>query len=180
MGFTVTWSLLSTQALHDMVFYSSCTNGGLSSSNYAGWFDGNVHVTGAISTPSDRKFKTDIRSAESVLGRLNQLQVKEYSFRDELLTTHGFPAVNQTGFISQEVAEIFPDLVKVESMPEKRNETGEVVRKAEGYMSVNYIGLVPILTKGMQEQQEIIESQQTKIETLEQRIDRLEQLIQQK
>jgi len=36
----------------------------------------------------------------------------------------------------------------------------------EGYMSVNYIGLIPVLVKAIQEQQEIIEKQQEQINQL--------------
>jgi hypothetical protein len=58
---------------------------------------------------------------------------------------------SQTGFIAQELEKVFPHLVK-----------DEILQPAEGRASqsskgANYIGLVPILTKALQEQNEEIE-----------------------
>lgn len=50
---------------------------------------------------------------------------------------------------------------------------GELKIKPEVYtkaLSINYIGLIPILTKAIQEQQEIIINQNDKIEALEQKV----------
>ena len=43
-----------------------------------------------------------------------------------------------------------------------------------GYYMVDYIGLIPILTKAIQEQQQIIEKQQQIIENFDERIKALE------
>ena len=76
-----------------------------------------------------------------------------------------------------------PYLVKEEHSPNKRVKTtdseGKVVMKiiegtATDYKSINYLGLIPVLTKAVQEQQEQIETMKTYIELLEERINKLE------
>ena len=62
----------------------------------------------------------------------------------------------QVGFIAQEVKELVPELVD--------GFEGDV-SKGE-ILSLNYIGITPILTKAIQEQQKEIESLKAEIETL--------------
>ena len=54
---------------------------------------------------------------------------------------------------------------------------GELTPK---FSSVNYIALIPILTKGIQEQQTIIETQNTRIEALEKMVLELQRTIENK
>ncbi|MBL0183661.1 MAG: tail fiber domain-containing protein [Chitinophagaceae bacterium] len=57
----------------------------------------------------------------------------------------------QIGLLAQEVDAVFPQLVK---------------KDAEGLLGVNYSGFVPLLIKGMQEQQTQIEELKKQIEKL--------------
>ncbi|MDD2634855.1 MAG: hypothetical protein PHW82_05085, partial [Bacteroidales bacterium] len=79
---------------------------------------------------------------------------------------------------------VFPGMVKQKNIfnsgtaESKSDNTDTFVGK---YKVVNYIELIPILTKAVQEQQEIIDNQQETIEALqlqlnsiEQRLDKLE------
>lgn len=75
----------------------------------------------------------------------------------------------QFGFIAQEVEKIMPELVIPGSYDE--------VNQKEGNRSLNYIGIIPFLTKSIQEQQTQIESQQKTIESLEARLKALEDLL---
>mgnify|MGYP002383678069 CR=1 FL=1 len=55
----------------------------------------------------------------------------------------------QHGFIAQEVEEVFPELVNEVSTLNKAKEK-------QTFKGVNYISLIPVLTKAIQEQQQII------------------------
>ncbi len=61
--------------------------------------------------------------------------------------------IKENGFIAQELQKIFPDLV---------NEGKDKDR----LLSINYIALIPVLTKAIQEQQSQIEDQQKQIDEL--------------
>jgi hypothetical protein len=82
------------------------------------------------------------------------------------------PSGKQTGFIAQELQEVFPDLVNpiVHSVRSRRNADGSRdSNKTENieFLGINSIALIPILTAGIQEQQLIIEDQNLRIKKLE-------------
>jgi hypothetical protein len=59
------------------------------------------------------------------------------------------------GFIAQELKEVFPEVVSEDK---------------EGLLSVDYIGLIPVIVEGIKEQQQIIEAQEERINALEKAI----------
>lgn len=122
----------------------------------AGYFDGDVVVTGTFSNPSDIKFKKDIKSDVDGLSMLSDLKVKSYEYKtEEYADSMGFPEGQQYGLIAQDVEDVLPELVnEVENMD------------GESYKTVNYLGLIPLLTESIQEQQEVIDSQESEIEKL--------------
>jgi len=92
----------------------------------------------------------------------------------------------QMGFIAQEVQAIFPELVhnNAYAAPPKseQSKTGETTQ----YLGLDYISMIPVLTRAIQEQQTEIDTQDERIKSLEKenatikaRMDRLEALIQQ-
>ncbi|PTX63736.1 putative secreted protein (Por secretion system target) [Kordia periserrulae] len=114
---------------------------------YAGYFNGNVVVTGSFSAGSDRKLKENIKNEENVLEKLAQIDAVTYNFKsnDQL----SLPSNLQHGFIAQNIEEVFPELVSTIKKPifDKENkETGTYEYKA-----VNYIGMISILTSSLKE-----------------------------
>lgn len=124
--------------------------------SWAGYFDGNVKVVGNMSatsytTTSDYRLKHSIRqidngSLDKVMG-MNVIRYRlknpEVDLGDTAKTVHyAFPEdspilkKDHFGLIAQELKEIYPELV----------DEGE-----DGYLSVNYMELVPILIKSIQE-----------------------------
>ncbi|WP_046755052.1 tail fiber domain-containing protein [Kordia jejudonensis] len=117
---------------------------------YAGYFAGNVVVTGSFSSGSDRKLKNDIKVEENMLEKLTQLDAVNYTFKpnDQL----NLPSNLQHGFIAQNVEEVFPELVSTIKKPildENNKELG-----IYEYKSVNYIGMISILTSSLKEMNE--------------------------
>ena len=123
---------------------------------FAGYFHGNVNVTNTVSAAaftvsSDYRLKENIESLESKnIDSIMKLNVVKYNLKQLIVDagdTTTTPIYYYTkdnnllqkthyGLIAQELQDIFPDLVY----------EGE-----DGYLSINYIELIPILIKSVQE-----------------------------
>ena len=121
---------------------------------YAGYFDGNTYVAGAMYAPvylntSDYRLKENIKNYfTNSLDRIMNMNVVTYNLRQlevdcgDSATHYKYapdsPILSKThyGLIAQELQEIYPDLV---------------YEDGNGYLSVNYVELVPILIKSIQE-----------------------------
>ena len=120
---------------------------------YAGYFRGKVYATGTMTVPSlatlsDYRLKENISSlSQSALDAVEKMNVVQYNYKQrEVETANGTEKLYEDdseilthkhyGLIAQELREIYPDLVLEDS---------------EGYLSINYIELVPILIQSVQE-----------------------------
>lgn len=154
--------------------------------NSSGLFIGNVEmlndltVTGTIYNPSDRRIKSNIQTIDQALNKI--LLLRPYSYekntnlidknpKNVLLSNAQKEAINITtqpivefGLIAQELESIFPELVKTTQTTIKNDDTLPL-------KSVNYLGLIPIIIKGMQEQQSQIELLKKENAELKEKID---------
>ncbi len=149
-----------------------------SGTNYAGYFSGNLHYTGTLSGPSDKNLKENIQPMEQSLSKIMQLKVSTFNFVElEREKQLNLPEGKQIGLIAQELEQIYPELVTKEVHAYDLNEGKEGVkkdvRKLE-YKGINYIGLVPVLTKSIQEQQVMILEQQETINELKKQNNELQ------
>lgn len=81
------------------------------------------------------------------------------------------------GFVAQDLLEVVPNAVYVPTEEDyKEYEEAKAAGKSPGEPSygIKYTELIPVLTKAIQEQQEMIEEQNKKIESLIKRIEELE------
>jgi hypothetical protein len=129
-------------------------NGG---NKWAGYFIGSTFTTGSINQPSDRRFKNDIADEENMTAKLMQLKPKHYTFDTQKNKSMSFSSKLQHGFISQEVEEIFPELVQDVYGPGTPASQGEKAAPIQ-YKALNYNGFISMLVRGFQEQQAEIES----------------------
>ena len=126
------------------------------SGKYAGYFYGAVYSTGSITAPSfytlsDRELKENIApfgqsDDESTLDHILKMNVVEYTYKDIHREGDGEEASSAKeaqeekklhyGLIAQELQEIYPELVK---------------KGQDGYLSINYLELVPVLIRSIQE-----------------------------
>lgn len=143
---------------------------------YAVYASGNLHVTGNITAagtindfagPSDRKLKRDILSIPTSLGKLLLLKPSTYYFRKEEFPRINLEEKKQYGLIAQDVEKIFPELVAEKTMQEHLDENGNIVEREFSYKTLDYTSLIPILIKGMQEQQAMIDELTAKVKKLE-------------
>lgn len=146
--------------------------------NWGGYFAGNVFTTGAY-FPSDEKLKSNIRDYDaSALSKIMSLQTKSYSYDVAKYKYMNLPAGDQFGFLAQDLEKLFPQLVTKAVQPaeyEKGSKNGKKLSDEVQFKAVNYTGLIPVLTKAVQEQQQIIDKQQKAIDDLLKRVEKLEQ-----
>lgn len=163
--------------------YATAGNAAL---NYAGYFNGDVTVTGTFSNPSDRKLKSDIRPMNSALGLVRRLNPVTYRYDRSIQPALVLPAALQYGFVAQEMEAVIPELVTKQVLPmgtEGGGSTEDLLNtKPESpfeFKSINYISLVPILTKAIQEQQDVIADLENTNRQLLERMKALEEKVSQ-
>lgn len=121
---------------------------------------------------SDEMFKSNITPLENALDIVSSLNPKSYEMNTDQFPTLNFnPGLNY-GFVAQEVQQVLPTLVKEGVIPITSSESRGQQENQENVtaLAMDYVSLIPILTKAIQEQQE-------QIETLEQRIEALENAL---
>jgi endosialidase-like protein len=106
-------------------------------------------VDGAYTQSSDRRLKKNIQDLEPVMEKVSQLKPATFHYLDN----NGLEP-SSTGFIAQDVEQLFPDLVRDTD---------------DGYKGIVYDGFAVIAIKAIQEQQKIIEELKQRIEELERR-----------
>ncbi|MCY7409818.1 MAG: tail fiber domain-containing protein, partial [Chitinophagales bacterium] len=137
--------------------------------DWAGWFQGDVNVTGVGFIPggvwsvSDKTIKTDIVPIENVDEILSQLTGYTYEFDNSIHPSLPLPKGEQIGVISQELALVLPQLVKRINLPAVYDTLGVMISDTFSVLSVNYEGLIPVLVEGYKSQQKKIEDLQSQI-----------------
>ena len=109
-------------------------------------FNGDATLSGDLTINSDERLKDNIQPLGSTLNKLHQIEGKTYSFKKDEEHT---PKI---GVLAQEVQLVFPELV---------------TEGADGILSVNYQGLVPVLINAINEQEVKMSEQDAKIAALE-------------
>ena len=108
---------------------------------------GNLTVDGCVdgnntACISDRRFKKDIEPLDDALATVEKLCGISYSWRRDEFPDRSFEAGRQMGLIAQDVQEVLP---------------GSVRERSDGYLSIEYNSLVPLLVEAIKEQQKQIE-----------------------
>lgn len=150
-------------------------------------FNCDVYSNGILLT-SDERLKENIRPLSGSLPLLQQLNGVSYFLKKPVLQTtvdtktagdNSMPSDKEKrdmaffekrekdlqnskdlrkGFVAQDLQKIFPDLVG-----EDKN----------GMLSIDYIGLIPVIVESIKEQQQIIEEQSKRIQVLEKTVEGL-------
>jgi hypothetical protein len=132
-------------------------------SGYAGYFSGNIYCTGSY-LPSDESLKDNIQPLQNALSRVMKLDIKTYYFKPGFSELN-LPSTMQYGFTAQNIESIFPELVRLN--PAKGKE------QPFEFKVVNYIGLIPLLTGAIKEQQALLNANEERIEYLQKQYDDL-------
>ncbi len=145
------------------VYGNSISNAG----HWAGYFDGDVNVVGKVwgsqfNWSSDKRFKKEVKQLEDVSEKLSMINGYSYLFKTEEFKNKNFPDGEQLGLIAQELKLVFPQLV---------------TEDRQGYLAVNYIGLVPLLLEGFKEQRLEIRDQKQTVEIQQKQIEELKAMV---
>lgn len=97
---------------------------------------GNINASQGISCSSDLRYKKDITLLPNALNNVMQLRGVNYYWKQNEFPEKQFTGTKQIGVIAQEVEKVYPELVF----------TGK-----DGYKSVNYSRLTPILLEAIKE-----------------------------
>jgi len=148
------------------------------SGSYSAYLSGNMLIYGTITYMSDSRLKTNITDMPSSLDKVMSLKPKNYQMVASAngIAKNSLPQGTQDGLIAQDVQAVFPELVSDVTVvdPAAISKTNSLKKDAAAtataapttYKGVNYMGLVPVLIKALQEQQ-------AQINTLQQQINRL-------
>lgn len=114
-----------------------------------------LHVSGKIKSDgitetSDKRLKKNIETLESALAKLLQLRGVSYNWRVDEYPELKLEDGKQLGVIAQEIEKLFPEVVNTDE---------------QGYKSVEYSHLVPVLIEAIKSQHLIIEDYQATVDT---------------
>ncbi len=87
---------------------------------------------------SDLAFKENVMQMDKTesLNKISQLNAYKFQYKTSEFPEHQFASGDQIGFMAQEVAAQFPELIK---------------KDPNGHMFVNYMGMVPVMAEAIKE-----------------------------
>lgn len=132
-----------------------------------GCYDGNGTYAGSLAidgtilklvTPSDKNLKSNIENTQlKGLEIINKLRIVDFEYKKS-------PGIKHTGYIAQEVNEVFPEMV--------------TFNEQEGIFQISQMQLIPILNKAIQEQQMQIDDLNHENINLKSKLDEINTLYQ--
>lgn len=180
-------------------FRNASTSGGYTTGNLT-ISSGGTRTTNFSYSSSDDRLKINEELIENATETIMKLRPQKYDKYDYLDSQYeNMPDENkgsntlthEFGFIAQEIYYECPELRKIVSVPpsatlidNNENMNFEDIQNDPDYSnwgdepaSIHYNSFIPLLTKGFQEQQTIIQSQQEEINTLKQELASIKQLL---
>ena len=113
--------------------------------SFSGYFEGDIFCA-ATYYYSDPKLKTNVQDYKGAISKLRQLNIKQYTFKNDEYAYLNMPQGIQVGVLSTEMKQVFPNLVKNSISP------GIGLNRKDLYFeAVNYNALIPILIQAVKE-----------------------------
>jgi len=152
------------------------TASGASVNNYAGYFDGDVYISGGYG-PSDEMLKENINELMGAEDLLNQLNPVTFDFRTADFPRFNLSSDNQMGLIAQEVEQVLPGIVKLATSPAVYDSLGNELEAPIEFKTIDYSKLIPLLVAGHKEQTEKIDSLQSSNDSLQAQLSNLNERL---
>ncbi|MFN5983283.1 MAG: tail fiber domain-containing protein [Fluviicola sp.] len=133
--------------------------------NWAGYFQGDVYISGSFG-PSDQNLKENVvemQNADSVLSLLNPVT---FDFKTTTYPQLNLADGNQMGVIAQEIEQVLPNIVNINSSPAQYDSLGVEIAPSVTFKTVDYTKLIPLLIAGHQEQNAVIQEKDSLINVL--------------
>lgn len=152
-----------SNSLQDVPFYAAGGNFGVGASpsgSYKLEVSGKVKSSG-INETSDERLKKNIVAIENALGKVISMRGVTYDWRKDEFPEKNFSEGMQYGLIAQELEQVVPELVSTDN---------------NGWKSIEYSHIVPLLIEAIKEQQQTIDrlkGNEARIAALEASIERL-------
>ena len=129
--------------------------------------DGDMVIAGkftsnGIKETSDGRFKKNINGISNALSTVLNLEGVTYNWRTEEFPERSFTDRMEYGVIAQQIEKFVPELVSTDE---------------NGYKSVQYSHMVPLLLEAIKEQQEIINSQSKELGVLKASVEAISEHI---
>lgn len=123
---------------------------GLTNPSYKLHVNGKIRTNG-INETSDGRLKKNVKSVENALDKVLALNGVTYEWRINEFPDKEFKEGVELGVIAQEIEKILPEVVDTDK---------------EGYKSVQYSHIVPVLIEAIKEQQRIIASKDCELQVV--------------
>lgn len=123
---------------------------------------GPAWCTTGVWAGSDLRLKKNIVPLNNSLSNILSLKGVSFDWRTDEFPDMGLTTARQIGLIAQDVEKVFPELVN---------------DGPNGFKSVDYSKITPVLVEAIKEQQKIIESQKTELETLRSQLDQVKDIL---
>jgi hypothetical protein len=116
-----------------------------------------LHVNGLVGATSyvslsDARLKKDILPIRNALSTVLRMNGASYNWNSDANPDFQLDNRRQLGFLAQEIEKLVPELV---------------VTREDGYKTVNYLEIIPLLVESIKEQQKQIETLNRRIEKME-------------
>lgn len=105
---------------------------------------GSIKASGTVIQGSDSRLKEDIYPIDNALSRIENIDGVYFTYKDS--------GEKSIGVIAQDIQKILPEVVSEDN---------------NGYLGVNYSGIVPVLIEAVREQNSIIKDLEDRISDLE-------------
>lgn len=141
-----------------------CTvTGTASSTDYAGYFSGDVYCTGAY-LPSDTLLKENITPLTDGLFVISQIFPKSYTYKLNQYPNMNLPDNTHAGFLAEDIEQALPTLLKTAQQPAVYDTVGNIITPAISFKAINYIEIIPYLVGAIQQQQQQLYDMQMQID----------------
>jgi len=112
---------------------------------------GTITFSVAAGIHSDKRFKKNISALTGTLNKLSLIEGVSYDMRIDEFPNMSFSKNKQIGFIAQDLEKVYPELVRTDE---------------QGYKSVTYATMTPILVQAIKELTQEVNLLKNKVDTL--------------
>ncbi len=129
---------------------------------------GGATALGGNWTTSDRSLKRDIQPIENALEIVSRLNGYTYEYRRDERPELNLPKGTRYGFITQEVQEVMPTVVR---------QSNDIQGNPADFQVMEYDAIIPVLAEAIKMQQNVITDLEQQNSDLEARLARLEAML---
>ncbi len=163
--------LSGTGIFHEGIYGAAYDSPG-TANDCAGVFVGNVFTTGGSSSAvgfisgSDSTIKRKVSSFSNAISIIKKLSPKTYYFDSNNPYHYPLDTFQHYGFIAQQVQRVVPCIVRTIVTPPLIDTGGHITAASSTIKGLDYNQFAAILTQGMQEQQQTIDSLHNTVDSL--------------